>query len=70
MAKSYQVSCEDSKYSLTEVISGGAAHFVDLKFFSSKEALLQFLDTSLPSQELRAAWETRLSKGEGFIVSM
>lgn len=70
MTKKYQVTIENPGCTMTEVTESGDARFIDVKNFPNKIALLRYLYTLCPTQETQTAWETQLSKGQGFIVSV
>jgi len=70
MSKTYQVTIENPRCTMTEVSDNGDARFVDIKPFPNKIALLRYLYTLRPSQEMQTGWESQLSKGQGFLVSV
>jgi hypothetical protein len=55
---------------MTEVSDIGDARLIDIKPFPNKIALLRYLYTLHPSLETQSAWESQLSKGQGFLVSV
>ncbi len=69
MSKTYQVTIDNPRCTMTEVPDGDA-HFIDVKPFPNKIALLRYLYTLQASQETQTAWESQLSKGQGFLVSV
>ena len=70
MSKTYQVSIDNPRCTMTEVSEIGDARLIDIKPFPNKIALLRYLYTLHPSLETQTSWESQLSKGQGFLVSV
>jgi hypothetical protein len=70
MTKKYQVTIENPRCTMTEVPENTYGHAIDVKNFPNKIALLRYLYTLCPTQEMQTAWETQLSKGQGFLVAV
>jgi hypothetical protein len=70
MTKKYQVTIDNPRCTMTEVPDNRDARFLDVKNFPNKIALLRYLYTLRPTQEMQTGWETQLSKGQGFLVTV
>lgn len=70
MTKKYQVTIDSPRCTMTEVSDKRDARFLDEKNFPNRVALLRYLYTLGPTQEMQTEWEMKLSKGQGFLVTV